>query len=90
MRTSSVVLILLFALMSISWAQSHGDDDFVAKPIEEIEELFRQKQYQIMIEECERLLAYDPWRWEAKWARLKLSECYAALGETENAQATLL
>lgn len=38
---------------------------FVARPIEEIEELFRQKQYQIVIEECERLIAYDPFRWES-------------------------
>ena len=34
-------------------------EDFVAKPIEEIEELFHQKQYQIVIKECERLIAYD-------------------------------
>ena len=64
-------------------------EDFVAKPIEEIEELFRQKQYQIVIEECERLIAYDPWRWESHWARLKLSECYTVLGQHEKAQAIL-
>ena len=64
-------------------------ENFVAKPIEEIEELFQQKQYQIVIEECERLIAYDPWRWEAHWARLKLSECYTALGQPEKAQAIL-
>ena len=34
-------------------------EDFVAKPVEEIEELFHQKQYQIVIKECERLIAYD-------------------------------
>ena len=64
-------------------------EDFVAKPIEEIEELFHQKQYQIVIEECERLIAFDPWRWESNWARLKLSECYTALGQPEKAQAIL-
>ena len=64
-------------------------EDFVAKPIEEIEELFHQKQYQIVIEECKRLIAYDPWRWESHWARLKLSECYTALGQHEKAQAIL-
>ena len=64
-------------------------EDFVAKPIEEIEELFHQKQYQIVIEECERLIAYDSARWESHWARLKLSECYTALGQPEKAQAIL-
>ena len=64
-------------------------DDFVARPIEEIEELFRQKQYQAVIDECERLIAYDPGRWEARWARLKLSECYTALGQLEKAGAIL-
>lgn len=64
-------------------------EDFAAKPIEEIEELFHQKQYQIVIEECERLIAYDPARWESNWARLKLSECYTALGQPEKAQAIL-
>ncbi len=81
--------ILLFALISPSWAQDEVQDDFAARPIEELEELFQQKQYQIVIDECERLIAYDPWRWEAKWARLKLSECYAALGQTEKAQAIM-
>ena len=64
-------------------------EDFVAKPIEEIEELFHQKQYQIVIKECERLIAYDSARWESHWARLKLSECYTALGQPEKAQAIL-
>ena len=64
-------------------------EDFVAKPIEEIEELFHQKQYQIVIEECERLIAYDSARWESHWARLKLSECYTALGQPEKARAIL-
>ena len=45
-------------------------EDFVAEPIEDIEELFHQKQYQIVIEECERLIAYDPYRWESHWARI--------------------
>ncbi len=64
-------------------------EDFVARPLEEIEELFRQKQYQIVIEECERLIGFDPWRWESHWARMKLSECYTALGQPEKAQAIL-
>ena len=64
-------------------------EGFVAKPIEEIEELFHQKQYQIVIKECERLIAYDSARWESHWARLKLSECYTALGQPEKAQAIL-
>ena len=64
-------------------------DNFVAKPIEEIEKLFHQKQYQIVIKECKRLIAYDPWRWESHWARLKLSECYTALGQPEKAQTIL-
>ena len=64
-------------------------ESFVAKPIEEIEELFHQKQYQIVIEECERLIAFDPHRWESHWARMKLSQCYTALGQPEKAQAVL-
>ena len=70
-------------------ASAEEKESFVARPIEEIEELFHQKQYQIVIEECERLIAFDPWRWEAHWARLKLSECYTALGQPEKAQAAL-
>ena len=35
------------------------------------------------------MIAYDPWRWESNWARLKLSECYTALGQPEKAQAIL-
>ena len=70
-------------------ASTETTENFVAKPIEEIEELFHQKQYQVVIEECERLIAYDPWRWESHWARLKLSECYTALGQPEKAQAVL-
>ena len=70
-------------------ASTETAENFVAKPIEEIEELFHQKQYQIVIEECERLIAYDPWRWESHWARLKLSECYTALGQPDKAQAIL-
>jgi hypothetical protein len=35
-------------------ASAEATDDFVAKPIEEIEELFHYKQYQSVIEECER------------------------------------
>ena len=70
-------------------ASTETVENFVAKPIEEIEELFHQKQYQIVIEECERLIAYDPWRWESHWARLKLSQCYTALGQPEKAQAIL-
>ena len=68
-------------------ASAEQKENFVAKPIEEIEELFHQKQYQIVIEECERLIAYDPYRWESHWARMKLSECYTALGQPEKAQA---
>lgn len=64
-------------------------ENFVAKPIEEIEELFHQKQYQIVIEECERLIAYDPFRWESNWARMMLSKCYTALGQPDKAQAIL-
>ena len=64
-------------------------ENFVAKPIEGIEELFHQKQYQIVIEECERLIAYDPFRWESNWARMMLSECYTALGQPERAQVIL-
>ncbi len=70
-------------------ASAEEEEDFVAKPIEEIEKLFHQKQYQIVIEECERLIVYDPRRWESTWARLKLSECYTALGHPEKAQAIL-
>lgn len=70
-------------------AATETTEDFIAKPIEEIEELFYQKQYQVVIRECERLIAYDPWRWESHWARLKLSECYTALGQPEKAQAVL-
>ena len=68
-------------------ASAEEKESFVARPIEEIEALFHQKQYQIVIEECERLIAYDPFRWESHWARLKLSECYTALGQPEKAQA---
>ena len=60
-------------------ASAEEKESFIARPIEEIEELFHQKQYQIVIEECERLIAYDPFRWESNWARTKLSECYTAL-----------
>ena len=70
-------------------ASAEEKENFVARPIEEIEELFHQKQYQIVIEECERLIAYDPFRWESNWARMKLSECYTALGQHEKAQAIL-
>ena len=70
-------------------ASAEEKESFVARPIEEIEELFHQKQYQVVIEECERLIAYDPFRWESHWARLKLSECYTALGQPEKAQAVL-
>ena len=70
-------------------ASAEEKENFVAKPIEEIEELFHQKQYQIVIEECERLIAYDPFRWESNWARMKLNECYTALGQPEKAQAIL-
>ena len=38
-------------------ASTETTENFVAKPIEEIEELFHQKQYQVVIEECERLIA---------------------------------
>ena len=71
-------------------ASAEEKESFVARPIEEIEELFHQEQYQIVIEECERLIAYDPWRWESHWARLKLSECYTALGQAEKAEAILV
>ncbi len=70
-------------------ASTETTENFIAKPIEEIEALFHQKQYQVVIRECERLIAYDPWRWESHWARLKLSECYTALGQPEKAQAVL-
>lgn len=94
MKILSLLLILLFASSSLSWAQVEEpdfmeEDDFAARPIEEIEDLFDQRQYQLVIEECKRLIAYDPWRWESKWARLKLSECYAALGQPEKAKASL-
>ena len=68
-------------------ASAEEKESFVASPIEEIEELFHQKQYQIVIKECERLIAYDPFRWESNWARMKLSECYTALGQPEKARA---
>ena len=71
-------------------ASAEAVENFVAKPIEEIEELFHQKQYHIVIEECERLIAYDPFRWESHWARMKLSECYTALGQPEKAEAILV
>ena len=70
-------------------ASTETTENFIAKPIEEIEELFHQKQYQVVIKECERLIAYDPWRWESHWARLKLSQCYTALGQPEKAQTVL-
>ena len=102
MQIFTVILLIVLAICQWGYAEtipsSSGTEggpasaemeDFVAKPIEEIEELFRQKQYQIVIEECERLIAYDPWRWESNWARLKLSECYTALGQIEKAQAIL-
>ncbi len=71
-------------------ASAEAVENFVAKPIEEIEELFHQKQYHIVIEECERLIAFDPYRWESHWARMKLSECYTALGQPEKAEAILV
>lgn len=71
-------------------ASTETTENFVAKPIEEIEELFHQKQYQVVIEECERLIAFDPYRWESHWARMKLSECYTALGQPEKAEAILV
>ncbi len=103
MQIFTVVLLIVLAICQWGYAKTippppdaesgpasaEVKEDFVAKPIEEIEELFRQKQYQIVIEECERLIAYDPWRWESNWARLKLSECYTALGQPEKAQAIL-
>lgn len=98
-------IFLLIALAIWQWAQAETisplpdtesgpvsaetDEKFVAKPIEEIEELFHQKQFQIVIEECQRLIAYDPYRWESNWARMKLSECYNALGQHEKARAIL-
>ena len=96
MKIPLICLIFLFAVIPILEAQIENPvdeeevpDDFVARPIEEIEKLFHQRQYQVVIKECKRLLAYDPWRWEAKWARMKLSECYAALGQPEKAQSIL-
>lgn len=71
-------------------ASAEAVENFVAKPIEEIEELFHQKQYHIVIEECERLIAFDPYRWESHWARMKLSECYTVLGQPEKAEAILV
>ena len=70
-------------------AATETDENFVAKPIEEVEELFHQKQDQIVIEEGQRLIDYDPYRWESNWARMKLSECYTALGQHQKAQAIL-
>ena len=32
------------------------EDDFVSRPIEEIEELFRQREFDIVIAECKRLV----------------------------------
>lgn len=70
-------------------ASTETTENFVARSLEEIEELFHQKQYQIVIEECERLIAFDPHRWESHWARLKLTECYTVLGQPEKAQPLL-
>ena len=70
-------------------ASTETTENFVARSLEEIEELFHQKQYQIVIEECERLIAFDPHRWESYWACMKLNECYAALGQPEKVQAIL-
>ena len=88
----SVMLIFLpfypfSALELLANIQVVEEDDFVSRPIEEIEELFRQKEFDIVIDECKRLAAYDPWRWEAKWALMKLSEVYDSIGDVEQAQA---
>ena len=78
---------LLSALEPLANIQVVEEDDFVSRPIEEIEELFRQKEFDIVIDECKRLAAYDPWRWEAKWALMKLSEVYESIGDVGQAQA---
>ena len=85
----SVMFIFLpfSALELIADKQVIEEDDFVSRPIEEIEELFRQREFDIVIDECKRLVAYDPWRWEAKWALMKLSEVYESIGDVEQAQA---
>ena len=75
------------ALEPLANIQVVEEDDFVSRPIEEIEELFRQKEFDIVIDECKRLVAYDPWRWEAKWALMKLSEVYESIGDVGQAQA---
>ena len=79
----SVIFVFLpfSALELIADIQVIEEDDFVSRPIEEIEELFRQREFDIVIDECKRLVAYDPWRWEAKWALMKLSEVYETIGE---------
>ncbi len=84
----SVMFIFLpfSALELIADKQVIEEDDFVSRPIEEIEELFRQREFDIVIDECKRLVAYDPWRWEAKWALMKLSEVYESIGDVEQAQ----
>ena len=79
--------LFLSAQEQLPEIQIAEDDDFVSRPIEEIEELFRQGKFDIVIDECKRLMAYDPWRWEAKWALMKLSEVYEAIGEVEQARA---
>ena len=76
-----VVFLPVSALELIAGIQVMEEDDFVSWPIEEIEELFRQREFDIVIDECKRLVAYDPWRWEAKWALMKLSEVYETIGE---------
>ena len=85
----SVMFIFLpfSALELIADKQVIEEDDFVSRPIEEIEELFRQREFDIVIDECKRLVAYDPWRWEAKWALMKLSEVYEFIGDVGQAQA---
>ncbi|MEC8840959.1 MAG: tetratricopeptide repeat protein, partial [Candidatus Poribacteria bacterium] len=85
----SVMFIFLpfSALELIADKQVIEEDDFVSRPIEEIEELFRQREFDIVIDECKRLVAYDPWRWEAKWALMKLSEVYESIGDVGQAQA---
>ena len=103
MQVSTIFLLIVLAICQWGYAETitplpdteggpasvEAVENFVAKPIEEIEELFHQKQYQVVIEECERLIAFDPYRWESHWARMKLSECYTALGQPEKAQAIL-
>ena len=78
--------LLFSAQVPLPEIQIAEDDDFVSRPIEEIEDLFRQGEFDIVIDECTRLVAYEPWRWEAKWALMKLSEVYEAIGESERAQ----